>query len=119
MTVAPKRLQVAEVVFELETMYPLLVAVEPVEVPVASLAAVWAVEELVEPKVGAVGPDFALLPRNSLAAGHVLEVAGPTMVGTEPGPVPGPMGSNWLWAELEVVLGVFGSKEAEVELEFV
>jgi len=80
---------------------------------------VWAGEELIEPKVGDVGPDFALVPRNSWGAAHVLEDSGPTMFGTEPGQVLVPMDSNWLQGAVEVVLGLLASKEAEVELEFV
>lgn len=80
---------------------------------------VWAGEERIEPKVVDVGPDFALVPRNSWVVAHVLEDAGPTMVETEPGQVLVPMDSNWLQGAVEVVLGLLASKEAEVELEFV
>lgn len=75
--------------------------------------------ELVEPKVLDVDSDFALGPKNSWVADHVLKDAGTMMVGTEPGQVLVPMDSNWLWAALEVVLGLIGSKVAEFGLEFV
>lgn len=84
---------------------------------VASLAAVLAVAELIEPKVLDVGSDVALEPKNSWAADHGLKDAGPMMVGTESGQVLVPMDLNWLQAAPEAVLGLIGSKVAESGLE--
>lgn len=66
-----------------------------------------------------VGPDFALGSKKSWGADHVLKGAGPMMEGTEPGQVLTTMDSNWLEAALGVVLGLLGSKVAELVLEFV
>lgn len=84
---------------------------------VASLAAVLAVVELIEPKVLDVGPDVALEPKNSWVSDHVLKEAGPMMVGTESGQVLAPMDLNWLQAALVAVLGLIGSMVADSELE--
>lgn len=84
---------------------------------VASLAAVLAVAELIEPKVLDVGSDVALEPKNSWAADHVRRDAGPMMVGTESGQVLVPMDLNWLQAALEAVPGLIGSRVAESGLE--
>lgn len=118
-TVVTRHSQVSETLSELEAMYSLVAVVEPLKWAAASLAVAWAVVELIEPKVVDVGPDFALGPKNSWGADHVLKGAGPMMVGTEPGQVLVPMDSNWLEAALEVVLGLLGSKVAELGLEFV
>lgn len=118
-TVVPKRSQVSEVVSEFEARYSSVTVVESLKSAVANFVVVWAVEELIEPMVCDVVPDFALVPRNSWAAVHVLENVGPMLVETEPGQVLVPMDLNWLQGVLEVVLGLLGSKEAEVELEFV
>lgn len=76
---------------------------------------VWAGVELVEPKVVDVGPDFGLGPKNLSVSDHVLKGAGPMMVGTEPGQVLVAMDLKWLEAALGVVLGLLGSKVAELE----
>lgn len=69
-----------EAVSELKTM-----SLKSWKWTVASLAAVLAVVELIEPKVLDVGSDVALEPKNSWAADHVLKDAGPMMAGTESG----------------------------------
>lgn len=66
-----------------------------------------------------VGPDSALVPKNSSGADHGLKVAEPMMAGTEPGRVLAPMDLNWYGAVLEVALGLLESKVAELGLEFV
>lgn len=91
---------------------------ESLERAVASLAVGWTGVELVEPKVAAVGPDFAPGPKSSFVADHV-RVAEPMKVGTEPGQALVPMDSNWLEAVVEVVLGLLASKVAELGLEVV
>lgn len=117
--VVPRHSQLPEAVSELKAMYSLVAVVKSSKWTVASLAEVLAGVELVEPKVLDVDFDFALGPKNSWVADHVLKDAGTMMVGTEPGQVLVPMDSNWLWAALEVVLGLIGSKVAEFGLEFV
>lgn len=104
---------------DVEAMYLLVAVVESLQWIVASLVVVWAGVELVEPKVVDVGPDFALGPKNSWGADHVLKGAGPMMEGTEPEQVLSAMDSKWLEAVLGVVLGLLGSKVAELGLEFV
>ena len=79
----------------------------------------WTGVELVEPKVVDAGPDFALGPKNSGPADHVLEGAGPMGVGAEPGQLPVPIDSNWLEAVPEVLLGLLASKAADIGLELV
>lgn len=116
MIVVPRHSWVSEALSELEAMCSLVALVGPLKWAVASLAVVWAVGELFEPKVVDVEPDFALGPKNSWSADHVLKGAGPMMVGTEPGKVLVPMDSNWLEAALEVELGLLGSMVAELGL---
>lgn len=97
----------------------LVVVVELLKWVVASWAVVWTGEELAGPKVVDVGPDFALVAKNSWLADHALEVAGPMVVGAESGQVLVPMDSNEVEAVLEVVVGLLASKVAEVGLELV
>lgn len=118
-TVVPKYSQVSEAVPELKAMYSLGAVAKSLKSIVASLAVVWAGVELVEPKVVDVGPDFALGPKNSWDADHVLKGAGSMKVGTEPGQELAPMDSNWLGVVQEVGLGLLGSKVAGLGLEFV
>lgn len=84
-TVVPRHSQVSEALSELKAMYSLVVVVKSLKWIVASLAALQAGVELVEPKVLDVGPDFALGPKNAWVADHVLKGSGPMKVGTEPG----------------------------------
>lgn len=100
-------------------LYSLVAVVESLKWMVASLAVAWIGVEPFEPKVADVGLDFALEPKNSWHADHVLVEAGPMVVGTEPGQVLVPMDSNWLETVLEVVLGLLASKVAELGLELV
>lgn len=118
-TVVPRHSLVPVAVAELKATYSLVAVAETLKWGVASLAVVWAGVELVEPKVVDVGPDFALEPKKSWGADHVLKGAGPMRVGKEPGQVLAPMDSNWLGAVQEVVLGLLGSKVAELGLEVV
>lgn len=62
---------------------------------VARWTVVWTVMELIDPRVGDVGPDFALGPMNlCFAQHHVLEVVDPMMSEMDFGQEPVPMDSN-------------------------
>lgn len=115
-TVVPRHSQVSEALSEVKAMYSMVAVVLKT---VASLPVVWAGVELVEPKVVDVGLDFALGTKNSWDADHALEGTEPMMAGNEPGQALEPMDSNWLGVVLEVVLGLFVSRVAELGLESV
>lgn len=110
-TVVPKYLQEPEVVPDVEAMHSLVAVVEALKWIVASLTVVLAGVEVVVPKVVEVGSDFAVEPKN-------LQVAGPMMVVTEPGQVLAAMGLKWPEVAPVVVVGLLGSKGAELGLEF-
>lgn len=106
--VVPRHTQVSDALFELKAMYSRTAV---------SVVVMWAGEEPLESKVVDIGPDFALGPKKPLGVDQVLKDAGPMMVGLDPEQVLASMDSNLLEAELEVVLGMLGSKVAEPGLE--